>query len=98
MTPTPPPKQSRLGTGYSYLFASILTALLVGQSTDIAYKKVVGSGYELSVATRELDPKIFYPCILAIFTVLGFPTDGIALAVGSFLRSAPTKKDDQEPN
>ncbi|MHC5825352.1 MAG: hypothetical protein ACYT04_58260 [Nostoc sp.] len=98
MTPTPPPKQSRLGTGYSYLFASVLTALLVGQSTDIAYKKVVGSGYELSVATRELDPKIFYPCIVVIASIIGLPTDAIALAVGQILRSDQSKKDDQEPN
>ncbi|MBW4675929.1 MAG: hypothetical protein KME52_18480 [Desmonostoc geniculatum HA4340-LM1] len=85
MTSPPTPKDSRLGKGYSYLFAVVLTGLLVGQSVDISLK-FNNSGFErFAIASRELNAQIFYPCVALIAAILGLPTDTIALALGHFL-------------
>ncbi|PHJ59570.1 hypothetical protein VF14_08830 [Nostoc linckia z18] len=87
MTSPPTPKNSRLGKGYSYLFAAVLTGLLVGQSLNISLK-FNNSGFEkFDIATRELNGAIFYPCVALIAAILGLPTDAIALALGHFLSS-----------
>ncbi len=82
---SPPTKDSSLGKGYSYLFAVVLTALLVGQSVNISLK-FNNSGFErFDIGTRELNGAIFYPCVALIAAILGLPTDTIALALGHFL-------------
>jgi hypothetical protein len=85
MTSPPTPKDSRIGKGYSYLFAVILIALLVGQSIDIHFKTNQAGEYEWAIASRELNAQIFYPCVALIAAILGLPTDAIALALGQFL-------------
>ncbi|MBW4677674.1 MAG: hypothetical protein KME52_27845 [Desmonostoc geniculatum HA4340-LM1] len=84
MAITPPKNDSRLGKGYSYLFALFLTALIAAQSTDISFK-FSKSGVEFAIASRELNAQIFYPCVVLIAGILGLPTDAVALAVGHFL-------------
>jgi hypothetical protein len=84
MALTPPKNDSRLGKGYSYLFALFLTTLIGVQSIDVSFK-FNKSGIEFAIASRELNEKIFYPCVVLIAGILGLPTDAIALAVGHFL-------------
>lgn len=79
------PKNSQIGKGYSYLFASILTALLAGQSIDISFKINNSGEFRFALASRELNEKIFYPTVVLIAGILGLPTDAIALTVGRFL-------------
>ncbi|HYX18328.1 MAG TPA: hypothetical protein VE944_28975 [Nostoc sp.] len=84
MAITPPKNDSRLGKGYSYLFALFLTTLIAAQSTDISFK-FNKSGIEFAIASRELNPQVFYPCVALIAAILGLPTDAIALALGQIL-------------
>ncbi|MEH1777160.1 hypothetical protein [Nostoc sp.] len=85
MAITPPKNDSRLGKGYSYLFALFLTTLIAAQSTEVSFKIETGGKIEFAIATRELNAQIFYPCVVLIAGILGLPTDAIALAVGHFL-------------
>ncbi|MBH8566742.1 hypothetical protein I8748_32100 [Nostoc sp. CENA67] len=86
MTSPPTPKEdSRIGKGYSYLFASVLTALLVGQTIDISFKTDKSGDFAITLQTREINLQIFYPCVGLIAGILGLPTDAIALSLGKFL-------------
>lgn len=85
MAITPPKNDSRLGKGYSYLFALFLTTLIAAQSTDISFKIESGGKIEFAIASREINPQVFYPCVVLIAGILGLPTDAIALAFGHFL-------------
>ncbi|NDJ20989.1 hypothetical protein GS682_04880 [Nostoc sp. B(2019)] len=85
MTSPPAPKESRLGKGYSYLFAITLTAVLASQSVNIQFKSNRAGDFQISIASRELNTQIFYPCVGIIATILGLPTDAIALALGKIL-------------
>ncbi|WP_138503400.1 hypothetical protein [Nostoc sp. PA-18-2419] len=87
MAITPPSKDSRLGKGYSYLFAIALTSIIASQSVNVQFKINSKSEFEASVATRELNTQIFLPCVILIAAILGLPTDAIALAVGKILTS-----------
>ena len=78
-------EESRIGKGYSYLFAIILTALLVGQSVNVSFKTDKTDSLQFAIATRELNAQIFYPCVVLIAAILGIPTDAIALAFGKFV-------------
>jgi hypothetical protein len=84
MATTPPKNDSRLGKGYSYLFALFLTTLVGVQSIDISFK-FNKSGIEFAIASRELNAQIFYPCVVLIAGILGLPTDAVALTLGRFL-------------
>lgn len=84
MAITPPKNDSRLGKGYSYLFALFLTTLIGIQSIDVSFK-FNKSGIEFAIASRELNAQIFYPCVVLIAGILGLPTDALALAFGHFL-------------
>jgi hypothetical protein len=85
MAITPPSKDSRLGKGYSYLFALFLTALIGSQSLDISFKFDNSGEFKFAIASRELNPQVFYPCVVLIAGILGLPTDAVALAVGHLL-------------
>ena len=85
MAITPPKNDSRLGKGYSYLFALFLTTLIASQSTDISFKINNEGKVEFAIASRELNAQIFYPCVVLIAGILGLPTDAIALAFGRLL-------------
>jgi hypothetical protein len=78
------PTESRIGKGYSYLFALALTFLLAGQSVSISFQAEKNS-FQFAIATRELNPQIFYPCVMLIAAILGIPTDALALAFGKLL-------------
>lgn len=85
MAIAPPKNDSRLGKGYSYLFALFLTGLIGSQSVDISLKFDNSGLKKFDIASRELNAQIFYPCVGLIAGILGLPTDAIALAVGHFL-------------
>lgn len=85
MAPTPQKNDSRIGKGYSYLFALSLTAVVASQSVDIQFKTNFRGDFQIALASRELNTQIFYPCVGLIATILGLPTDAIALALGQFL-------------
>ena len=80
-----PKNDSRLGKGYSYLFALFLTGLISSQSVDINFKFNSSGEFKFAIASRELNTQIFYPCVVLIAAILGLPTDAVALAVGRFL-------------
>ena len=81
MTTSP---ESRIGKGYSYLFAIALTTLIAGQSVNISLKNGK-DGLEWAIATRELNTQVFYPYVMLIAAILGVPTDALALAFGKFV-------------
>ncbi|MBN3875191.1 hypothetical protein [Nostoc sp. JL23] len=85
MATTPPKNDSRLGKGYSYLFALLLIAVLASQLVNLQLKTNRAGEFEWAVSTREISVQIFYPCVLLIAGILGLPTDAIALAFGQFL-------------
>lgn len=85
MAITPPSKDSRLGKGYSYLFAIALTTFIAVQSIDLKFKTNSSGDFEIAIATRELNTQIFLPCVGLIAGILGLPTDAIALALGQLL-------------
>ena len=87
MAITPPKNDSRLGKGYSYLFALALTTVIVSQSININFKTNYKGDFEIAIATRELNTQIFIPCVILIAGILGLPTDAIALAFGKILTS-----------
>lgn len=82
---SPPPKDSRIGKGYSYLFALSLTLLLACQSTSVDFKIDNKGDYHFAIASRELNLNLFYPCVGLIASIIGLPTDAIALALGQIL-------------
>ncbi|WP_414755581.1 hypothetical protein [Anabaena sp. CCY 9910] len=89
MTATPPPKDSRIGKGYSYLFAIALTAILVSQSIGIKFQTNSKREFNISIESRELNAQLFTAGVGLIATILGLPTDAIALAIGKFLSKEP---------
>ncbi|MEH2393869.1 MAG: hypothetical protein V7K21_20120 [Nostoc sp.] len=91
MAITPPKNDSRLGKGYSYLFALFLTTLIGVQSINTSFKIETGGKIEFAIATRELNAQIFYPCVVLIAGILGLPTDTIALAFGKLLSTKEPK-------
>ncbi|MBD2489016.1 hypothetical protein [Aulosira sp. FACHB-615] len=82
---TSPPPDSKIGKGYSYLFAIVVTGLIVFQSINIEFKTDKSGDYHLSVASKDLNVQLFTAGVGIIATILGLPTDAIALAVGSLL-------------
>lgn len=85
MTSPPTPKESRLGKGYSYLFAIALTAVVASQSLFISFETNKAGDFKIAVHSRELNAQIFIPCVALIAGILGLPTDTIALALGQIL-------------
>ncbi len=82
---TSPPPDSKIGKGYSYLFAAILTALITSQTISIEFKTDKSGDYHFSVASKDLNVQLFTAGVGIIATILGLPTDAIAIAIGSFL-------------
>jgi hypothetical protein len=89
---SPQPKDSRIGKGYSYLMAIALTFLIAWQSVDIRLTTNSKQEFQVSVASRELNAQFFTAAVGLIATILGLPTDAIALALGRFLSD---EKDDE---
>jgi hypothetical protein len=81
----PEQKDSQLGKGYSYLMAIAFTFLIAWQSVDIRFTTDSKQQFQFSIASRELDSRLFVAGVGLIATILGLPTDAIALAIGSFL-------------
>ncbi|MCC5640357.1 hypothetical protein LC593_31895 [Nostoc sp. CHAB 5844] len=82
---TSPPPDSKIGKGYSYLFSTILTALIASQSVSVEFQTDKTGDYHLSVASRDLNVQLFTAGVGIIATILGLPTDALALALGHFL-------------
>ncbi|MBD2437353.1 hypothetical protein [Nostoc sp. FACHB-110] len=82
---TSPPPDSKIGKGYSYLFAAILTILIASQTISIEFKTDKSGDYHFSVASKDLNVQLFTAGVGIIATILGLPTDAIAIAIGSFL-------------
>lgn len=75
----------RIGKGYSYLFAALLTALLASQSIAIEFSTDKSGDFKIAIASKEISLQFFYPCAALIGGILGLPTDALALALGQIL-------------
>lgn len=74
-------KGKHLGKGYSYLFAILLTFLLVWQSSSLSFNK--GEGWVFK--TKEIPMVVLLPWIFLIGGALGINTDPIAEKLSDFL-------------
>lgn len=76
-----PHKGSRIGKGYSYLFATVLTALLAWHSFTVKYTKNDG----LEVQTKDIPTGLLVGYIFLVGGALGINTDPIAEKLGNLL-------------
>lgn len=76
-----PNRASKIGKGYSYLFAMILTALLAWHSCTVKYSKHDG----LEVSTRDIPTGLLVGYVLLVAGALGINTDPLAELVAKFL-------------
>lgn len=75
-----PNRSKKMGKGYSYFLALVLTMFLGSQSLRV---KVDGNGWEVGV--EPIPMTVFIPGIAVIASVLGFETDPIMSAFGALL-------------
>lgn len=76
-----PNRSTKLGKGYSFLFAIALTALLAWQSCDVKYTKADG----LELKTRDTPIGLLMASFFLIAGSLGMNTDPIAERLGKLL-------------
>lgn len=76
-----PHKINRIGKGYSYLFATVLTALLAWHSFNVKYSKANG----LEVETKDIPTGLLVGYIFLVGGALGINTDPLAEKLGKFL-------------
>ncbi|MCC5636293.1 hypothetical protein LC593_10575 [Nostoc sp. CHAB 5844] len=87
---SPQPKDSQLGKGYSYLGAIALTLLITWQSVDIKFETNSKHEFQIAIASRELNAQFFTAAVGLIATILGLPTDALAMALGKILSEKET--------
>ena len=75
-----PNRSKKMGKGYSYFLALVLTMFLGSQSLRL---KVDGNGWEIGV--EPVPMHVFIPGIAVIASVLGFETDRLMSGFGGLL-------------
>lgn len=76
-------KDSIIGKGYSYLIAILLTILFSGLHVD--YKVECNSVCSFSIQRKDVSVPVTLFFLVSISTLIGMPTDSIAITIGKIL-------------